>query len=164
MLGRALLAQALAFLGEDGNYSISYLKQGKPVLRSPKNWHFNLTHSGEHLLLALCQRQHLGIDSEIIKPRKFQAIAEKVFPKHQQQAIADAADPLLTFYKYWTQYEAQIKQRGLSVFAQLPDSNDVHLKSYQRGELVYALCSKRPIGVPNTYPITKHYILNNLPV
>lgn len=145
VLGRALLFHSLSRLDGCGDFCIDYHPLGKPILTTPTGWQFNLTHSGEHLFLALRQHHPIGIDSEILRPRAYQRLAEKVFSQTEQQQIADARNPLQAFYQRWTQYEAQVKYLGLSVFSDLPDTPKRYLRTYRHQRLIFSLCSDAPL-------------------
>lgn len=150
VLGRYLLSQALMFLGETQPYTLYYATHGKPKLITPAHWQFNLTHSGAHLFLALRQHHSIGIDSELLLPRNYQRLAEKLFNKDEQTDIAQASNPMQTFYRLWTRYEAQIKHLGLSVYSTLP-ANTRHLRSYALNDIVLSLCCDTPFEQVHFY-------------
>lgn len=144
VLGRVLLADSLRSVGgidQDSDYELCYSPHGKPLLCVPDDWQFNLTHSGEHLFLALRRHHAIGIDSEILRPRRYQRLAEKLFSPQAQHAIATATEPMPIFYRLWTRYEAQVKYLGLSVFSDLPKEPKRYLRSYHYQSLIFSLCS-----------------------
>ncbi len=144
VLGRALLAQALEAQRGCRGFEVSYQEHGKPLLTEPNHWHFNITHSGKHLFLALREHHSIGIDSEIIRPRPYQRLADKLFDDTTREIIANATNPELTFYQYWTRYEAHIKSLGLSVFSDLPAEDNCFFHSYRLDNLLVSLCSHSP--------------------
>lgn len=149
VLGRALLVDSLRFLGgieQHADYTLYYSSHGKPILCLPDDWQFNLTHSGKHLFLALRRHHAIGIDSEVLRPRAYQGVAKKLFTLQEQQTLANAIDPMPVFYRLWTQYEAQVKYLGLSVFSDLPDTPQRYVKSYRYQQLVSSLCSEEPLS------------------
>ncbi len=149
VLGRALLADALSLVMPASNrqqaYQLYYHPHGKPVLVSPADWHFNISHSGEHLWLALRQHHDIGIDAEVVRPRPIERLANKLFSKQQQQALANADNPLPLFFRYWTRYEAEIKYFGLSVFSDLPEQHTLHFNSYRYRDSIVSLCGEQPL-------------------
>ncbi len=145
ILGRAVLAEALAFLQQNPDYSLRYGEQGKPELLRPRHWHVNITHSGRHLLLALQRGGSIGIDVEVLRKRPYQRVAEKYFSPRAVADIAAAANPMQRFYHYWTRYEAQIKCWGSSVFADKGQKVHGYASTYQYNNLIMSLCSQTPI-------------------
>lgn len=91
---------------------------GKPFLENGPG--FNLSHSGDHLLIGLVRGGRLGVDLEI--PRHFpnlEALAERYFAPEEASELASLPEEERTgaFYRGWTRKEAFLKAlgRGLSV-------------------------------------------------
>ncbi len=122
VLGRALLAKSLEKHTGDRHYQLEYQHQGKPELITPHHWHFNISHSGEYIFLALRKNFPVGIDCEIVRKCNYEKIAENFFSQQEIIDIKQSNNPQLSFFTLWTQYEAQIKQLGLSVFSSLPNN------------------------------------------
>lgn len=156
VMGRALLAKALKMLTDCPDYQLDYNEAGKPLLCSPNDWHFNLTHSDEHLFLIIQPHHSIGIDSEYLKPRNFQRLAEKIFTPQQCQSIETADDPLIRFYQLWTRHEALVKQLGLSVFSNTTNGlhEQCYFHSYHYANLLITICNHRPLESP---PAFFHY-------
>ncbi|MEI7797099.1 MAG: hypothetical protein WCI06_10775, partial [Methylococcaceae bacterium] len=58
---------------------------GKPTLRDFPEWHFNVSHSSEKMLLAISDEMPVGIDIEQIKPRRSLAdLVKKCFAPSEQ--------------------------------------------------------------------------------
>lgn len=158
ILGRALLAAGLDYLTGSKNYRLSYSSLGKPRIVFPYPWRFNLSHSGPHILLALQAYENIGIDCEDIHPRHCKRIIENVFTTKEQQAISQASNTILHFYKLWTQHEARIKYSGASVFSAPTVSSSLDVCSFQYENCVFSLCWKRK----NYQPISMyHYQFSN---
>ena len=64
------LRQVLARYISENNFMIERGEFGKPYLRDFPELHFNVSHSGEKLLIAISFEQAVGIDIEKTKPRK----------------------------------------------------------------------------------------------
>jgi 4'-phosphopantetheinyl transferase len=74
--------------------------------------HFNISHSGEWVLIAL-GRHELGIDLEKINPEfDFDKLLENHFSEAEQTFIYAAADQVAAFYFLWTRKEALTKAWG----------------------------------------------------
>ena len=77
---------------------------------------FNVSHSGEHGLVALAPRGRLGIDVEERVPhRNMDLLIDGVFSKTEQAALASARGygKLHLFFRLWTAKEALIKAHGM---------------------------------------------------
>ena len=101
----------------------SYSENGKPELNLPQgisSISFNLSHSGEWVLLTFGQGGRVGIDIEKIKSSvNLQAISERYFTAEEASSVIAAANPLPLFYKLWTQKEAYVKACGSTLFREL---------------------------------------------
>lgn len=93
---------------------------GKPVLppQSPP-WQFNLSHSGDWLLVALAWQRRVGIDIEVWRDLEFGALAERAFAPEERAALgaAPSTQRAATFFAVWTRKEAVLKARGLGLGA-----------------------------------------------
>jgi 4'-phosphopantetheinyl transferase len=85
----------------------------KPFVSNPSSEiHFNMSHSGNWILIAFAKNE-LGIDIEKIDfDFAFQDILPEHFSEAEQVFIAAAADPLAAFYYMWTRKEALTKAWG----------------------------------------------------
>lgn len=89
---------------------------GKPLLRPEENFGFNLSHSGDHGILAIGRGAEIGIDIETtIAPRDIRRLAQSVFSTDEKKTLDAIADDALTgpFFTCWTRKEAYLKAIGL---------------------------------------------------
>lgn len=89
-----------------------YGEQGKPELVYP-DIYFNLSHSGEYVVLAISDRP-VGIDIEH-KKKNYAAVAKRCFCENEYMDIISAgtkAEQENCFLQYWTMKEAFIKHSG----------------------------------------------------
>ncbi|WJR80342.1 4'-phosphopantetheinyl transferase superfamily protein [Bradyrhizobium sp. NP1] len=91
---------------------------GKPVVASPSETpplHFNISHAGDYVLLALARDRRVGVDVEQISDiRDLNEIAARCFSKAEYsrlQTIPERMRPQ-SFYRCWTLKEAYLKARG----------------------------------------------------
>lgn len=109
-----LLGQCLGVPAESLRFELS--REGKPSLaagfRQPP-LKFNISHSGNFVLVALAYGREVGIDIELIS-KATDAIAARFFSKAEQAALR--ALPIClrheAFYSCWTRKEAYLKARG----------------------------------------------------
>ena len=104
-----------------GDLKFSYNEHGKPALIHPFNIpdsqrvEFNLSHSGDLAMYAICRQRPVGIDVEWIDDRlEMDIIAGKFFSPAELQLYrtTPAKQKASTFYTCWTQKEAYLKARG----------------------------------------------------
>lgn len=112
--GRALLERAIfpAVLPE-----IIRNHNGKPGFAREYPLWFNISHSGDDIVLLLSDEGEVGCDIEVIRPRKnSQRIVESIFSPGEQAQIAAAEDKLVAFWQIWTRKEAMLKQAGSQIW------------------------------------------------
>lgn len=96
--------------------SSSYGKPFALVDNVPATISFNLSHSGQHGLIAFAPQGRLGVDvEERIARRDFDDLSEAVFGPHERSIIAFArgCDKIRLFFRLWTIKEALIKALGM---------------------------------------------------
>ena len=111
---RAILAQYLAC--EPNQILFSYGDRGKPYV---ENVYFNLAHSQNLAIYAVCGDREVGIDLEYIDFKvDVNAIAKRYFLRSEQEFIKNLSDranyvaKYLAFYRAWTLKEAYGKATG----------------------------------------------------
>ena len=87
---------------------ITYGPHGKPECPIQ---HFNLSHSRECLCLAF-HHKPIGVDVERMRPRKFEAIAEKFMSAEQLGSFKSRNCPHDEFFSCWCAAEALVKLAG----------------------------------------------------
>lgn len=92
---------------DEKTLSYKYLENGKPVFSGLDSLHFNLSHSGKAVLLALSDSP---VGCDIQEPRKsLETVAKRYFSSAELSYLSDHKDDLLSF---WTAKEAYIKLTG----------------------------------------------------
>ena len=104
--------------------AISLGERGKPALGSAAALHFNLSHSGELVLIAVAKEREVGVDVEEIDPRRdVLPLAERALEPAASAAIR-ATPPearAIVFHEAWTKQEAIVKCAGSGLGRPLPD-------------------------------------------
>jgi len=98
----------------------AYSPAGKPELApeaggTSASLSFNLSHSGEIALYAICRDRRVGIDIEMLRPRMAEEhIAERFFSPQEVDALRSMPpeDQVRAFFRCWTRKEAYVKARG----------------------------------------------------
>ena len=121
---RIMLAQHLSCEPNEINFSYSDL--GKPYV---EGIYFNLAHSQDLAVYAICSDREVGIDLEYIDSKcDVDSIAERYFLPAEQKIIQSLSDrdKYLAFYQAWTLKESFGKATGQGI-ANILDSIDVSL-------------------------------------
>lgn len=92
---------------------ISLTEYGKPYIAGAEGFHFNLSHSGKYVVLAVSDAP-VGIDIEQVIPTAWQDIAQ-TFGAAERGMLNSSADPLNCFYRIWTAREAFAKEEGIGL-------------------------------------------------
>jgi 4'-phosphopantetheinyl transferase len=118
IISRGILRLLLGnYTGKDPKDLVfSYSKFGKPVLTNTErsDIFFNLSHSGNLLLIAIGKGKHIGIDVEKIDGKiDIFGISSLVFSNDERYSLSRSLDPVQNFYELWTAKEAILKSTGL---------------------------------------------------
>jgi len=93
-------------------------EQGKPSIiteQNSGNIQFNLSHSGNLAILAICKKHQLGIDIEHTdRKADWTGIAKRFFTENEQEIFFQLDKNIQedAFYKIWTRKEAHMKVTG----------------------------------------------------
>lgn len=119
--GRGLVRYVLSHYLQQSPAQIDLYQDehGKPLLRD-RQLSFNLSHSQNQIVLAVSNLACIGIDTEVIKPRKnLNALAKQCLGTDEWAIWQHQPDDqqLINFYRLWTIKEAFAKAcgRGLAV-------------------------------------------------
>ena len=128
---------------EPAAWEIQTTAHGKPELVSKqldRPLCFNLSHSGDCMVLAVCRHPQLGVDLEnASRERRVGKIADRFFAPTEVNALLalPQARQLERFYDLWTLKEAYLKARGLGLaialdsFAFSFKEGNISLSEYQ---------------------------------
>lgn len=109
LYGKLLLKDALNIV----ELNLSYNEYGKPYLQSPyDDIHFNISHSGEWVVLAI-DTVPIGIDIQEITNADIN-IAKRFFSKEESEYIFSLSNEnqIEAFFKLWSLKEAYVKAEG----------------------------------------------------
>ncbi len=116
--GRGVLRTILGgYLGVDArSVKLSTGEHGKPFLLDMKeSLRFNLSHSGDHFLLAVAVNREVGVDIEtIVSGKSLEGMAGMVFSRNEREQLSRLSPPELEtfFYRCWVRKEACLKGCG----------------------------------------------------
>lgn len=133
LLGKMLLWRALLQedrqTGQEKFRSLQATRYGKPFI--PGGPEFNISHSGEMVVLAVSRNGVVGIDIERIRTINLQDFFQHV-PELLGCKNSNASEALPLFFELWTQKEALLKAAGTGLLAS-PDPIKI-----QEGQAQYA--------------------------
>ena len=121
-----------------------YETYGKPKLAATLNSNnisFNLSHTEDLALCAVCRDRAVGVDVELIRPMDdAEAIAQRFFSRVESEKFCalPAAQKPAAFFNCWTRKEAFIKALGEGLSHPL-DQFEV---SFREGEPAALLCTR----------------------
>ncbi len=113
---RWVLASFINVKPEQLNFALG--EHGKPYLPNYSDYHFNLSHSGDQLVITVAQHCPLGIDIEQWKPKAgFQALVQRCFAEEEKAYWLALPDKHKKsgFYRFWTRKEAFVKATGRGI-------------------------------------------------
>ena len=115
-------------------------KLGRPELSLRHNkteLSFNLSHSGDLMVLAVVRGSKVGVDIEQLKSRSgLDKLARRVFSRSEQDLLAATGEAgyLAAFFQGWTRKEALLKGAGAGVFRQAKET-EVSLADVYRPQI-----------------------------
>ncbi len=122
-----------------GGYEIVTDAFGKP--RAVGGACFNLSHSGDWVLMALSDRE-VGCDIEQIKQVDPLRLGKVVFTENELAVIRESRDRIGCFFDFWTKKEALLKCMGKG-FHRAAKSVEVCEDSFSEGEAEYSISTRR---------------------
>jgi 4'-phosphopantetheinyl transferase len=113
---RALLA---AYTGERAEaLRFSFGPNGKPALDGHPQAAFNVTHSGQHALIAISAARRVGIDVQVVDPAlRWPELLDLVCTADERRMLVTSPEPaqLPMFFRCWTGKEALLKATGAGI-------------------------------------------------
>jgi 4'-phosphopantetheinyl transferase len=98
--------------------NINKTEHGKPYLADAPELVFNLSHSGNAMVIAVSWNCQLGVDMEYCKPRTSLAgLVDKCFAEEESRYWykLSEAQKITEFYRFWTRKEAFVKATGRGI-------------------------------------------------
>lgn len=113
--GKAFLRRALGFMFNSAPFkgTISKDEYGKPYIVDPeKKINFNVSHTGDIIVIALSRNKPLGIDIELKNRSIHPHLSEYIFTDEEAEKILSKTDWPKYFLRAWTRKEAVLKCIG----------------------------------------------------
>jgi 4'-phosphopantetheinyl transferase len=101
-----------------------YSDRQKPFLESYPMVNFNISHSGDYIIIGFAEKWSVGVDIELMKPHAdlYDLIID-CMSTTEVSVILNSEMPRQTFYKYWTRKEALLKGIGVGATDRLKEIN-----------------------------------------
>jgi|GEM_PF-1268310 phosphopantetheinyl transferase len=117
---RGVLRSILARYTQTSPSTLLFSSTPKPYLLDFPNVHFNLSHSGDYLAVAVSTVSKVGIDIQLHRPVKALAIAKRYFHPEEYQALYQIPEHYLpVFFEAWSAKEAYLKYQGVGLSGHL---------------------------------------------
>ena len=115
LLGRVILFKAIEqiYNYDPSSKEILQTKYNKPYFKDDPV-QFNISHSGEIVVCAICEKSLIGIDIEIISEISIEDCKWQM-RENEWDTIISSDKIEESFFNYWTQKEAVIKANGLGL-------------------------------------------------
>lgn len=129
---RLLLSRYVAVAPTDIAFATDATK--KPFLKDSPDWHYNVSHSGDWIVMAVAQTG-VGVDVEKIEPDfDFGSVTAPLFSREEQRVMNESTNARPLFYELWTRKEALAKATAKGIdddFCRLPSLAGNHLVNSQ---------------------------------
>ena len=112
ILGRLLLERALSEMGV-GEYTVEYRGTEKPLLKSCRGLHFNISHSGDFVALALSDSE-VGCDIQEIRPYNSK-VTKRNYCEKETKFIENSDNKDESFIRLWALKESVLKFDGSGI-------------------------------------------------
>jgi 4'-phosphopantetheinyl transferase len=96
-------------------------------------FHFNVSHSGNLVLLAFHPAREVGVDVEEVREgRDWEAVAQRVFPaeEYRNWTLLKPNERTHGFFRAWTRHEAALKTLGLGFFDESGAEHEARLACF----------------------------------
>ncbi|MFE3576471.1 4'-phosphopantetheinyl transferase family protein [Lysinibacillus sp. NPDC059133] len=120
ILLRSLICEKFGIINHDIIFNVT--EYGKPYLKNVEQLSYNISHSGDWVVIAL-NNFEIGIDIEMIKPIDFN-FAKQFLTEYEYfdlMSIQEKRKRLEYFYDLWTLKESYVKAIGKGLFFPLKD-------------------------------------------
>ena len=125
------------------NYDFEYNKYSKPFLPfdiNKLNLHFNLSHSGEYILVSLNSNDNIGTDIEYINSNiDFECLKDQFFSKYELEIWKklNEIEKIEYFYKIWACKESILKGIGMG-FSYSPSNISFDFISDNNAKIIHS--------------------------
>lgn len=164
ILARRLIAGALSI--SDKQIQFCTTEHGKPYLKGYSDVHFNISHSGDWVVCALCYAP-VGIDIERVQPID-EGTVEKILTDEEYSRYMACCEheKLSHFYDLWTLKESYIKAIGKG-FSVSPSSFSIKIHEnsifLEGGNKLDQNCNFHRYNVDGNYKLAVCAFYNGVP-
>ena len=97
-------------------------QNNKPYLESHSHTYFNISHTKNHIVMAVADRD-IGVDiEELVSSKSFIGIAKRYFSDCEINELEQSLSLEKDFYTLWTLKESQVKRNSLGIAYGLKDA------------------------------------------
>lgn len=146
---RKILGDALGVCGSELEFATN--QYGKPTISGPMqtNLHFNVSHSGNWMVLALADNP-VGIDIERVESwSKYEQLIDQVYQAKERTRLSLASDQCREFIRTWVAKEAVLKMEGVGLNKSMTEIA-INFES-SRGRATCDNCSLTRVAIETDY-------------
>lgn len=154
------------------NVLIGKTKLGKPIIKKPNdsNLDISISHSGNYLVVGICDSGKIGVDIEFLKDIDFQIFRNYLSASEEEYINSgkQVTQKLENFYEIWTRKEACLKALGIGLQKPLPimqfypnhirpkteiryDNQQCYLSTLKEKKFILSVCTTKPTGYDQSY-------------
>ncbi len=118
---RKLIPKYLNINSEDVYFDFNEFK--KPILQNNSGFNFNISHSGDYVIIGFANRWPVGVDIEkMMTTLDLYDLIFRCMSKTEISVILNSEFPRKVFYAFWTRKEALLKGSGVGL---VDDLNEI---------------------------------------
>ncbi len=109
---------------EPQTLGFKYSERQKPLLENHPLVNFNISHSGDYIIIGFANKWSVGVDIELMNPHvDLYNMIINCMSTTEVSVILNSEVPRQMFYKYWTRKEALLKGIGIGVTDRMKEIN-----------------------------------------
>jgi len=135
LLVRKVIIETYCISNEEIEFGVNEF--GKPYYKTLKDFHFNVSHSGDWIVCAI-DNKPIGIDIEKISACINLGISENFFSNKEHDDLLSKIDPFDYFFTLWSLKESYIKYIGkglshpLNTFSMKLNNSKIYIESHNK--------------------------------
>jgi len=174
LIGKVLVKKIVAnkALISKKNVLIGKTKLGKPIIERPRNLNLDISisHSGNYVVVGICDSGKIGVDIELLKDIDFGALKNCLSVRDEIYINSGKGltQRFENFYEIWTRKEAYVKALGIGLQKPLPitqfspddakpraeirhDNQQYYLSTLKEDKFVLSVCTTSSIPYDQSY-------------
>lgn len=107
---------------DPNSFQIDYLENNKPYFKYYPHFNFNISHSGDYIVIGFANRWSVGVDIEFMNSQlDLYDMIINCMSNYEISMILNSEAPRAVFFKHWTRKESLLKGVGLGLTDRIKD-------------------------------------------